>query len=332
MDLAVFGAPDGGLVLGEGPFESLSAPPLEGVAFYRNDFALSSPSPWFVPRRVRRLAPGESLDVVSGEFPVISWEEPEVDPFAEVFGEVSHAIRGGLIEKSVPVMKAKGLCSSGTCRQLLQVLSSGKESLRPYGWIDGEEGIAGLSPELLFRLDGGMLHTMALAGTARREEREAFGVDEKEIREHEFVAQTLLAKLSDLGVTTRHPRVVLDLDHLVHFHSGIDVELAHPESVDRLVRLLHPTPALGPLPRTEDTMALLLDWRSRLGCPPWFGAPFGLWQDGLFEALVSIRMVAWHGEEVEIPSGCGVIEESRLVNEWRELRLKRESVRRLFDL
>jgi menaquinone-specific isochorismate synthase len=57
-----------------------------------------------------------------------------------------------------------------------------------------------------------------------------------------------------------------------------------------------------------------------------------LWRDGTFEALVAIRMVAWHGEEVRIPSGCGVIEESRLVNEWRELRLKREAVRAAFGV
>lgn len=332
MDLAVFGAPDGGLVVGEGPFEALSEPPRQGVAFYRNDFALSSGAPWLVPRVVRRLTPRQFLAQAPGERPEICWEEPEVEPFAEVFGEVSQAIRSGSIEKSVPVMKVKGVRRSGTCRQLLQLLSTSRPALRPYGWIDGNEGVVGLSPEQLFRLEGGMLHTMALAGTARREEREAFGVDDKEIREHEFVAQTLLAKLSDLGVTTRHPRVVLDLDHLVHFHSGIDVELTHSEPVNRLVRLLHPTPALGPLPRTEETMALLLDWRSRLDCPPWFGAPFGLWQDGSFEALVAIRMVGWQGDKVEIPAGCGVIEESRLVNEWRELRLKRESVRILFEI
>ena len=154
----------------------------------------------------------------------------------------------------------------------------------------------------------------------------------KEIREHEFVAQTLLAKLSDLGATTRRPREIMDLERLVHFHSGIDVELTNIESIDRLVRVLHPTPALGPLPRTEETMTQLLAWRARLDCPLWFGAPFGMWREGVFEALVAIRMVAWKGAELFVPSGCGVIEESRLVNEWRELRLKREAVRAAFGL
>ncbi len=332
MNLAVYGSPGGGLVIGEGPFERRADPPAAGWAFYRNDFALSSANPWQVPAKVTELGAGDPFPVEKRGGVTVQWEEPEVDPFAEVYAEVSQAIRGGTIEKSVPVVTARGCVKRGSPLGLLHSLEGVKAPLRPYAWIEGKEGFAGLSPELLFRLQGDALQTMALAGTARREERDAFGVDEKEIREHEFVAQTLLAKLSDLGRTTRYPREIMDLDRLVHFHSGIDLELARREPVDRLVRVLHPTPALGPLPRTEETMAQLLAWRAHLGCPPWFGAPFGLWREGSFEVLVAIRMVAWSGSEVLIPSGCGVIDESRLVNEWRELRLKREAVREAFGL
>ena len=41
-------------------------------------------------------------------------------------------------------------------------------------------------------------------------------------------------------------------------------------------------------------------------------------------------MTLWDKDSVEIPAGCGLIEASRLVNEWRELRLKREAVKRIF--
>ena len=79
-------------------------------------------------------------------------------------------------------------------------------------------------------------------------------------------------------------------------------------------------------------MDLLHDWRTRLGCPRWFGAPFGVCADGELTVLVAIRMVVWEGEEIALPSGCGVIDESRLVNEWRELRLKRDAVKELFQI
>ena len=94
-----------------------------------------------------------------------------------------------------------------------------------------------------------------------------------------------------------------------------------------LIRKLHPTPALGPLPRTTETMNQLIGWRERLDCPAQFGAPFGVMHDGRFEAVVAIRGIWCDGTRIRIPAGCGIIEASRLVNEWRELRLKRESVK-----
>jgi menaquinone-specific isochorismate synthase len=139
-----------------------------------------------------------------------------------------------------------------------------------------------------------------------------------------------MAKLGDLGEVKRKPREILDLGEIIHFHTPIEVALESTETATQLIRRLHPTPALGPLPRTAETLAALNDWRTRLGCPRWFGAPFGLSIDGGFEALVGIRMTLWNDREVRIPAGCGVIEASRLVNEWRELRLKREAVKRVF--
>jgi menaquinone-specific isochorismate synthase len=118
----------------------------------------------------------------------------------------------------------------------------------------------------------------------------------------------------------------------VHFHTPIEVFLYGDKNIDELIKRLHPTPALGPLPRTPETMADLIRWRETLGCPGYFGAPFGVLENGVFHAVVTIRGVHWKGDDISIPSGCGVIEASRLVNEWRELGLKRDAVKRGFGL
>jgi len=124
----------------------------------------------------------------------------------------------------------------------------------------------------------------------------------------------------------------MDLGELVHFYTPIEVALFEERKAHDLVKRLHPTPALGPLPRTSETVEGLVEWRERLGCPSGFGAPFGLSDEEGVEVLVAIRMMYRKGEEVFLPSGCGVIEESRLTNEWRELRLKREAVKGLFGV
>mgnify|MGYP000218128294 CR=1 FL=1 len=321
----------GPFVVGLGPFENHASAPDAGTAFYCNDFTLSDPEPWKVPAEVREV---DSLDEV-GLAPTparVTWQELDPEGFASVFSEINEMIGRGVIEKSVPVATEHGVLDSGNGRELIGNLNTLDAPFYSYGWSDGESGFCGGTPELLFELEGRNLSTMALAGTAKADECEVFAVDGKEIREHEFVAQTLVAKLSDIGAVSRAQRSIMDLGQLVHFHTSIEVELFATRGVDELIRRLHPTPALGPLPRTEETLRMLADWRQRMHCPEKFGAPFGLLKDGTFRAVVAIRGIHWNGAEVAIPSGCGVIEASRLVNEWRELRLKREAVKAAFRL
>ena len=325
---AILGWEGGKLLVGHGPFIPQAGPPSEGVAFYRNDFALGAAEPWLVPAEweiVDRPQP-------SAGSPEVDWEVLDASPFAAVFQEISTSIRWGIFEKTVPVVVERGTLRGGSADGFLERAASAVGPLVPYGFASGGKGFAGMSPERLLTLEGRSLRTMALAGTARAEERDVLAVDEKEIREHEFVAQALVSKLGDLGRLERGARAVLDLGPIVHFLTPIEVVLDRDEAVDQLIRRLHPTPALGPLPRTGETMSRLLTWRERLGAPAEFGAPFGAVVDGVVRIMVAIRGLWWGGDQVKLPAGCGVIEASRLVNEWRELRLKREAVKARFGL
>ncbi len=323
---------DGSVVVGHGPFASTAVMPASGTAFYKQDFALNDPQPWKIPAVWEVISQADFAARHAGAaVPVCHWQAPDAVPFSGVFQEVMAAIHGGLFEKTVPVVTETGSCESHPGAGIIGAMARQPAPLCSYGWVQGEAGFAGATPELLISLDGLRLETMALAGTARLDDREVFAVDEKEIREHEYVAQTLVAKLTDLGRLERRPRGILDLGSIVHFLTPLRLDLHQAQSPDALVKRLHPTPALGPLPRTDETLAVLLGWRDRLGCPAEFGAPFGVWHGGRFDAVVAIRGLWWHGKQLILPAGCGVIEASRLVNEWRELRLKREAVKRCLD-
>jgi len=321
---------DGTVIVGHGPMSRSSDPPADGVAFYLRPFEQVDAKPWRIPLEheiisleelSRRLPAGPRLDC--------SWQPIDTVAFSEVFQEINDAIRQGQFEKTVPVVTETGECPSFNPAQLMGSMAACRSPLHSYGYSEGTEGFAGATPELLLAMQGTELQTMALAGTARSEDRAIFAVDEKEIREHEYVAQTLEAKLHDLGNLERDQREILDLGPIVHFLTRIRLELDRPIPPTTLLDRLHPTPALGPLPRTRKTMSQLMEWRKRLGCPDGFGAPFGVWEQGRFEAVVAIRGVWWHGNRLQVPAGCGVIEASRMVNEWRELRLKREAVMRI---
>lgn len=329
--MAFMKAGNAGYVVGIGPFEELANAPEDKTAFYINDFALSSKHPWKVPAKVLEVANLEEVGLHKGRIGV-QWDELEADCFAGVFAEINEMINKGVIEKSVPVATERGKLVSSIGSALSGSMQHLGEPFYSYGWSRGDSGFCGATPELLFKLDGLSLQTMALAGTAKADERVVFAVDGKEIKEHEFVAQTMVAKLSDIGHVERGKRTIIDLGQIVHYHTPIDVQLFADRGIDELIKRLHPTPALGPLPRTKETMELLANWRERLNCPSCFGAPFGLLRDGGFTSVVAIRGIHWHGDHVAIPSGCGVIEASRLVNEWRELRLKRDAVRAVFGI
>ncbi len=320
---------DGSTVIGHGPFSESSVAPTQGIAFYLQNFDLSDPKPWKIPTHAETLRT-ENLPSFFSISPAIipDWESPDPGLFSVIFQEVTACIKSGIFEKTVPVVTESGFASVLPASAIVTAMARQIAPLHSYGWVHPTHGFAGATPELLFALDGDRLETMALAGTARSEDRGVFAVDEKEIREHEYVAQTLVAKLQDLGQVERLSREILDLGTIVHFLTTIHVALQVPQTAEALLKRLHPTPALGPLPRTGQTLQKLYDWRQRLECPTQFGAPFGVWENGRFDAIVAIRGIWWEGRKLKLPAGCGIIEASRLVNEWRELRLKREAVKR----
>ncbi len=320
---------DGSVLIGYGPFEESAEPNEDGVSFYVQDFALADPNPWKTPHRTERTTISAMSVRLEGTPPLeCEWAPLDAAPFSVAFQEVMSSIYSGAFEKTVPVVTETGTARQSPGPALMAAMTRQTAPLHSYGWLQPDSGFAGATPELLFSVHGTRLETMALAGTARSEDREVFAVDEKEIREHEYVARSLVSKLLDLGRIERCSREILDLGSIVHFLTTITLDLPSPQTPEDLLRRLHPTPALGPLPRTATTLAMLLDWRNRLGCPRQFGAPFGLWDGGQFDAVVAIRGIWWEGKSLLLPAGCGVIEASRLVNEWRELRLKREAVKR----
>lgn len=326
--MAWLAATDGSVIIGRGPFTAQAAPPDDGVAFHVQDFALADPLPWKIPTSIERgNCLEKSLSLCDAPMPECSWEPLDAASFSEVFQEIMSSIHHGRFEKTVPVVVEKGNSTDNPALVLMAAMLRQKAPLHAYGWIAGNSGFAGATPECLFSLNGTRLETMALAGTARSDDRKVFAVDEKEIREHEYVAQTLVSKLLGLGDIQRSKREILNLGSIVHFLTQIRVDLHSPGNPDELIRKLHPTPALGPLPRTGETLGQLLDWRHRLGCPDHFGSPFGLWDHGKLHIVVAIRGIWWQDQKLLLPAGCGIIEASRLVNEWRELRLKRESVK-----
>ncbi|MFZ4764545.1 MAG: chorismate-binding protein [Roseimicrobium sp.] len=333
MDCAFFRLPDGQAWLGVGPFAE-AAEPASDPCFYVNDFTLSSATPWRKPQRLIPIGGAEELAAHLGnmERPSIVWQKPATEWFKMAFRRIRRDVVGHRVRKMVPVLTERGVLQSGCLAALLHRVMQAPLGLWGYASIAGDRGFMGATPELLLSTQGRALTTMALAGTAKPNGADSFATDAKEIDEHELVASFLDEVLHALGQVTRSAREVSEAAGLTHFRTHLSVLLDSEHSLNDLVQRLHPTPAVGCLPRNEASLARLLGYRKQLGAPEFFGAPFGLKIGDAFHCVVSIRGGYWNGTDVQLPSGCGIVGGSAFDHEWRELRLKRDSVAKLLGL
>jgi len=328
MDVALFRLPDGRAWLGQGPFTETNVQPAT-TAFYINDFDLSDPKPWKIPQSIQEVSPAD----LPPESPLrVRWDKPVTEWFKMAFRRIRREVLAHRLEKMVPVLTKKGCVLEGEILSLLRRIAAATNGGWGYARVTGREGFAGITPELLFEKDGSTLTTMALAGTAKPGDDEAFLRDSKEIEEHEIVVRFLEDILGNVGTVTRGQRGIYETSGLRHFHTPLSAQLSSDLAADDLVKLLHPTPAVGCLPRTEEWLAKLQEYRTQLKVPGFFGAPFGFSHEGIVRVVVSIRGISWENEVLSLPSGCGVVGGSAFDHEWRELRLKRESVVRMLGL
>jgi len=336
MEFALFRLPDGRAWLGEGPFTAQATAPTEGGAFYVNDFDLNDPLPWKMPTRLQTITPDTLSQVIhlnGAQSPQINWAKPATEWFKMAFRRIRREVLTNKLEKMVPVLTETGTLNAGNPLRLLESIMAAPPNMWSYAHVSGSTGFLGATPELLFTTQAQQLETMALAGTAKPGQQDAFLTDVKEIEEHELVVRYLAERLQSLGTVVRHPRSLCQTSGLVHFQSKLGVNLSKHVDPTQLVALLHPTPAVGCLPRDEPSLSRLREYRQQLRVPGFFGAPFGFVEPGgATHVVIAIRGICWEKEKISLPSGCGIVGGSAFDHEWRELRLKREAVLRQLAL
>jgi menaquinone-specific isochorismate synthase len=333
MDLALMREPSGRAWLGLGPFTAHAVQPAE-AAFYINDFELQDPLPWKVPAQLIALEPGQPLPagLVPEALPKVRWDKPRTEGFKMAFRRIRRDVLADRLTKMVPVITQAGQLEAGHWLAILPTLLTAQNGGWGYAAGSAEEGFLGITPELLFAQKGQQLQTMALAGTAKPGADAAFLEDVKEIDEHEIVVRFIMDQLKPLGVVEREARGLLSTAGLRHFHTALRLHAQQPLQADALVKLLHPTPAVGCLPRSEWWLQRLHEYRQLLQVPTFFGAPFGFSDGAEQRFVVCIRGIGWAGRAGCLPAGCGIVSGSAFDHEWRELRLKRESVAKMLGI
>lgn len=183
------------------------------------------------------------------------------------------------------------------------------------------------TPERLYRRHNNELLTEALAGTCSRETIGGSNGDaceqllnsEKDIREHKFVKDTITRELEPIcSEIDMEERVrALQLNRLVHLYTQCRATLNVKSSSDTAVlKTLHPTPAVGGVPKTKALEQIIrLEPFSR----GWYAGPVGWISRNSAEFAVGIRSAVARGNKVYLYSGAGLVRGSDPASEWEEV-------------
>lgn len=200
----------------------------------------------------------------------------------------------------------------------------------PECWTFAMDGLVGASPELLIRRLGSTVTSMALAGTAGRDDDPDLDAkllaelqsSDKMAREHRVAADSVESALRPHTTQlVRGPVDVLRLANVQHLATTVTGELAQPVATAlSLTDALHPTAAVGGTP-TEAAMRAIRELegmdRGRYAGPVgWVAA------DGDGELAIALRCAEFSGARARLFAGAGIVAGSLPEDELLETRMK----------
>jgi len=121
-------------------------------------------------------------------------------------------------------------------------------------WTFGVDGLVGATPELLVRLERGLVHSRVLAGTIRRTGDDVHDLalagslarSSKDLEEHEYAVRSLAESLSPHCSSMNVPEApfVLHLPNVMHLATDVAGVLTDDATSLRLAAAVHPTAAV----------------------------------------------------------------------------------------
>lgn len=244
-------------------------------------------------------------------------------------------IQGGELSK---VVLAREVCLQASrsipCGPLLENLGAAYPQAFLFAFSRGDSCFLGATPERLVRLARGTLSTVALAGTCARGQHEqqdaqlgqALMDSAKDRHEHALVVQTLREALQPYCAMLEIPPQpqLHRLAHVQHLLTPVLGRLRPQVDLLQVVDALHPTPAVGGLPRGKALGYIREHEQLDRG---WYAAPVGwLNAEGDGEFAVALRSALIRGNQAHLFAGCGIVGESDPASEYQETCLKLRTI------
>ncbi len=205
----------------------------------------------------------------------------------------------------------------------------------PTCWTFHVDRLFGATPEMLVRLERGLVTSRVLAGTIQRSGEElvdltaaaALSRSSKDLEEHEYAVRSVAERLAPHCTSMNVPEApfVLRLPNVMHLASDVAGVSADDATSLQLAAALHPSAAVGGTP--TPTAVALIDELEAMDRGRYAG-PVG-WMDarGDGEWGIALRSAEIGPDAVRLFAGCGIVSGSRPHAELAESQAKFVPVR-----
>ena len=191
-----------------------------------------------------------------------------------------------------------------------------------------ESAIVGSSPEMLVRVQDGVIATCPIAGTRPRGKTESEDLaleaellaDEKEISEHYMLvdlARNDVGKVSEIGtVVAKNIGHVERYSHVMHIVTNVEGKISDKYTpVDVLCSIL-PAGTLSGAPKVRAME--IIDELEPVRRGPYGGAVGYIGFDGNLDTCITIRSAVICGGKIHVQAGAGVVADSDPEKEYQE--------------
>lgn len=212
-------------------------------------------------------------------------------------------------------------------------------------WIFAVDNLVGATPELLVRLNKGLITSRILAGTIQRtgdDERDlalaaSLARSSKDLEEHEYAVESVAQTLAPFCSSTNVPETpfVLHLSNVMHLATdvtGVLTDSLAPADLFTVVRELHPSAAVCGTPRPAAQKAIREIEQMSRGR---YAGPVG-WVDSKGEGEIGIalrcaQINSKNPREIRLFAGCGIVQGSDPAKEYGESQAKLLPIREALE-
>ncbi|MGM9965960.1 isochorismate synthase [Rummeliibacillus sp. TYF005] len=257
------------------------------------------------------------------------------EPFKEEYLESIHQVTSLIRQKEADkVVIARSLALEfekevSSPNVLSQIILEQPESYL-FGLEHNEKLFFGASPERLVKVENSYAYSSCVAGSVKRgktaEEDEGLGQsllnDAKNRSEHQYVVDMIghTFKENCASYTIPSEPRLLKIRDIQHLYTPVEGHLKNGATILQLVKTLHPTPALGGVPRMKAMEVIRKYEPMNRGL---YAAPIG-WLDanGNGEFAVAIRSALLHQDKAYLYAGGGIVADSQPQSEYEETLVK----------